>query len=275
MKVLVLGAMGQVGQEVVLAFAAQGCEVIALGSKDLDITNDAQVLAVIQQHQDSDYIINCSAYTLVDKAEDESPRAYAVNALGVKSLAEHAKACRIPVLHISTDYVFDGTKAGAYLETDKPNPMSIYGASKLAGEQMLQVTWEQHIILRVSWVFGRFGNNFVKTIKRLAAERSELKIVADQHGSPTGAAHIAQVILTLLQHPALSKNWGIYHYTDAPQTTWYDFAKSFVDPAICTLVPITTAEYPVKARRPSNSVLNCDKIKQVFGVGQYDWHNEL
>jgi dTDP-4-dehydrorhamnose reductase len=270
MKLFITGANGQLGQELTLLAKAAGHEVLAYSSKALDITqSDLADLSGV------DYLVNCAAYTAVDKAEDEPEKAFAVNAMGVANLAKTCAEYNVPMIHISTDYVFDGTKKAAYLETDTPNPQGVYGGSKLAGEALLQATWDKHIILRVSWVFGRFGNNFVKTITRLSQERDQLKIVADQHGSPTGASHIAKVILALLAHPQLTSHWGIYHYTDAPQTTWYDFAKSFVDPEKCTLVPITTAEYPVKAKRPSNSVLSCDRINKIFGICQCSWQEEL
>ena len=270
MKIVITGAKGQLGSELTIQANAAGFEIQAYSSQELDITQEVNI-----DLKGVDALINCAAYTAVDKAEDEPEKAFAVNATGVENLAKLCKKQNVPMIHISTDYVFDGTTTGAYLETDIPNPQNVYGASKLKGEQRLQATWEKHIILRVSWVFGRFGHNFVKTILRLSQERPQLKIVADQIGSPTASSHIAAVILTLLQHPQLKSNWGIYHYTDAPLTNWYDFARHFVNPQQCEIIPITTAEYPVKAKRPQNSALNCDKIKQIFAIQQKSWQTAL
>ncbi len=270
MKVLITGAQGQVGQEVALHCKSQGFEVYAYSSEEWDITR-ADLGSPIEK---MDALINCAAYTAVDRAEDDAEKAFLVNAKGVETLALWCKQHAIPLIHLSTDYVFDGKKEGAYFETDHPAPQSVYGESKLAGEAALQAIWDQHIILRVSWVFGRFGHNFVKTIKRLASEREELKVVSDQYGCPTGASHIANVIAKLLTHPALPDNWGLYHYTDAPVTTWFEFAKTFA-PATCRILPITTADYPVKAKRPFNSVMNCEKIARVFGIKQALWQDEL
>lgn len=267
MKILVTGAMGQVGQEVTTLLGANHYAVLAYSSQDFDITQAHSIPAV-------DYVINCAAYTAVDKAEDEPEKAFAVNAMGVENLAQLCKNQNIPLIHLSTDYVFDGHKPTPYLETDDTHPQNIYGASKLAGEAALRAHWEKHIILRVSWIFGRFGNNFVKTISRLATERPQLKIVADQQGCPTGASHIAEVIFTIINHPNLQDSWGTYHYSDAPPTTWFDFAKSFA-PASCELIPIRTEEYPLKASRPQNSVMNCAKIKRVFGINQAHWQEAL
>ncbi|MCX7123519.1 MAG: dTDP-4-dehydrorhamnose reductase [Gammaproteobacteria bacterium] len=270
MKIVITGAKGQLGSELVEQALHAGLEVQAYSSQALDITQDLTL-----DLSGVDALINCAAYTAVDQAEDAPEKAFAVNATGVKNLAILCKKYQVPLIHLSTDYVFDGTKKGAYFETDPPNPQNVYGASKLKGEQLLQATWEKHIILRVSWVFGRFGNNFVKTILRLSQERPQLKIVSDQIGSPTAAQHISQLILTLLRHPKLQSNWGIYHYTDAPLTNWCDFAKNFVNPKQCEITPIKTAEYLTKAKRPQNSALNCSKINHVFGIKQMEWKTAL
>lgn len=275
MIVIVTGAEGQVGSEVVSLFERAGHTVFPFNSTTLDIRNSAAIQAQLAPIQAAQALINCAAYTAVDRAEDEPEKAFQVNADAVKNLAEHCRDFNIPLLHLSTDYIFDGQKQGGYEETDAPHPQNIYGESKWAGEEFLRWTWEKHIILRVSWVFGRNGNNFVKTITRLANERPQLKIVADQRGSPTGASHIAKTLLTLLNHPQLEENFGTYHYTDAPLTTWFDFAKSFIPEKSCELLPISTQDYPTQAKRPLNSHLNCDKIKRIFGIEQAYWQDEL
>jgi len=268
MKILITGSQGQVGQEVTLACQAQGWETLAYTSKNFDITQT-------QELPDVDYVINCAAYTAVDQAEDHREQAFLVNATGTHNLAKACKEKNIPLIQLSTDYVFDGNKKTAYCEEDHANPLNVYGASKWQGEELLRATWDRHLILRVSWVFGRFGNNFVKTILRLAQERDELKIIADQLGGPTGARHIAKVICTLLQHPKLHDHWGTYHYTDAPVTNWFEFAKNFITPSICKILPLLAAEYPSKTTRPYNSALNCDKIFRTFGITQANWQEEL
>ena len=270
MKIVITGARGQLGTELVEQAIQAGFEVHAYSSQELDITQDLNL-----DLTEIDALINCAGYTFVDKAEEEPEKSFVVNAIGVENLAKLCKKYDTPLIHLSTDYIFDGTKHSAYVETDAPNPQNVYGASKLKGEQSLQALWDKHIILRVSWIFGRFGGNFVKTIGQLSKRQAHLKIITDQIGSPTGSSHIAEVILTLLQHPKLQSNWGTYHYTDSPLTNWYDFAKSFVDPAQCEVMPIRTAEYASKTKRPQNSALNCEKIKQIFGIQQRPWQTEL
>ena len=280
MKVLITGAKGQVGTEVALAFKNSGHRVIALSSQDLDITNENQVKQVLGQHQDSQFIINCAAYTAVDKAESEPEQAYAINALGLKYLATQAQVYHMPIIHLSTDYVFDGEKSSAYTEEDETNPNSIYGKTKLQGETFLQSISAQHIVLRVSWVFGRFGHNFVKTMLRLFSERSELGVVDDQKGCPTAAQDIAQVILKLcvhnLQHDA---KWGVYHYCNMPETTWFKFSKQIYKLAelskSCLIKPIDTKDYPTPAKRPKNSVLSTAKIRRDFGIQTASWEVAL
>ena len=196
MRIVVTGAKGQLGTELTKQATEAGFEVWAYSSQELDLTQDLHL-----DLTGVDALINCAAYTAVDQAEDEPEKAFAVNAQGVENLAQLCKKHQVPMVHISTDYVFDGNKNGAYLETDRPKPQNQYGASKLKGEQLLQATWDKHIILRASWIFGHYGNNFVKTILRLAKQHPQLKIVADQIGSPTATTHLAQVILSLLQHP--------------------------------------------------------------------------
>ncbi|MBA4501532.1 dTDP-4-dehydrorhamnose reductase [Marinobacterium marinum] len=283
MRVLITGARGQVGQEL-LRLAPESVEAVGVGSDELDITRLEAVQAAVEVRQPA-LIINAAAYTAVDKAESEPERAYAVNETGIRNLAQAAAAAGIPVLHISTDYVFDGMARQAYRETDTPCPASVYGASKLAGERALEATCPQHIIMRTSWVFGRFGHNFVKTMVRLARERDVLGVVADQSGGPTGAASIAAALWAMALQYQTQKTlpWGVYHFSGAPATTWHGFAAAIFEQAhrqgliqaIPRLNAITTQDYPTPARRPANSVLSCERMMTVFGIAQPDWHVEL
>lgn len=282
-KVLVTGAKGQVGSELV-KLAPAGFTVIGLGSARLDITDQEQVNAAVALHQ-PDLIINAAAYTAVDKAESDSDNAYAVNEQAVAWLAQAAVQADIPLFHISTDYVFDGESTTPYKETDPVNPQSVYGASKLAGEQVLAATHKKHIILRTSWVFGAEGNNFVKTMLRLGKERDELSVVADQYGCPTSAASIADVLWRLaeLYKHKNSLPWGIYHFSNSPTCTWHEFAveifKQGKEQCVLKNIPmvksITTAEYPVPAKRPALSVLDCDKIERLLGCKIPCWKEQL
>ncbi len=275
MRILVTGGQGQVGTDVSLLFREQGHQVFSFGSSQLDICNPHSIEDAFSASTPLDFVMNCAAYTAVDHAEDEPEKAFAINATGVKNLAKCCKKWKVPLIHFSTDYIFDGLNETPYLETDSPNPQNVYGASKLQGEVLLRDTWNQHIILRVTWVFGRYGNNFIKTISQLAKTRTELKIVSDQLGCPTGASHIAQIALQLLTHPHLAAHWGTYHYTDVPATNWYDFASAFVPKGSCQLHPISTQEYKTRATRPLYSLLNCAKIHEIFGIQQAHWQDEL
>lgn len=282
-KVLVTGAKGQVGTELIKAAPAE-FKVTGLGSDQLDITQQQHIKAALAQYK-PDLIINAAAYTAVDKAESDSATAFAVNEQGVAWLAQAAKEAGIPLYHISTDYVFAGTANTPYKETDPVNPQSVYGVSKLAGEQALASTLSKHIILRTSWVFGATGNNFVKTMLRLGAEREELSVVADQHGCPTSASSIAVVLWQLAQTYADqgSLPWGIYHFSNSPACTWYDFAGEIFEQAVTagvldkkpTVHPITTAEYPTPAQRPAWSVLACEKIESQLSVKIKSWQQQL
>ena len=282
-KVLITGAAGQVGSEMV-KLAPDGFDVVGYNSSELDITNALQVQQLVAE-QAPTLIINAAAYTAVDKAESDAERAYAVNETGVKNLAEAALALGIPVFHISTDYVFDGTATAPYKETDPTNPQSIYGASKLAGEKLLAKTLNKHIILRTSWVFGAVGNNFVKTMLRLGKERDELAVVADQHGCPTSAASIANVLWQLAQKYVADNElpWGIYHFSNSPATTWHGFASEIFKQAVeagvlekaPVLNPIKTSDYPTPAKRPAWSVLDCSALVNLLGSAVPDWQQEL
>lgn len=282
-KVLVTGAKGQVGSELV-KLAPAGFTVIGLGSAQLDITDQEQVNAAVALHQ-PDLIINAAAYTAVDKAESDSDNAYAVNEKAVAWLAQAAVQADIPLFHISTDYVFDGESTTPYKETDPVNPQSVYGASKLAGEQALAAIHSKYIILRTSWVFGAEGNNFVKTMLRLGKESDELSVVADQYGCPTSAASIADVLWKLaeLYKQKASLPWGIYHFSNSPACTWHGFAveifKQAKEKGLIDKEPkvnaITTAEYPTPAKRPVWSVLSYDKLEALLSEKVPKWVDSI
>ncbi len=283
MRVLITGAQGQVGQELMLS-EPPSWEVHGLGSSDLDISDAAQVMASVQTLKPQ-LIINAAAYTAVDKAESDSERAHAVNHLGAENLAKAANSLRCPLLHISTDYVFSGEHTHPYTEQDTPSPSSVYGASKWLGEQAIHAFCPEHIILRTSWVFGLHGQNFVKTMLRLAQDRDALSIVSDQVGGPTSARSIAQALWLIAQHYKNNGTcaWGTYHFSGAPTCSWYDFATEiFIQAAELQLIakapslrPITTSDYPTPAKRPAYSVLDNTKLGEQLKIAQSDWKNEL
>lgn len=284
MKVLVTGANGQVGSEIVQQGENIGLQMLAAGRDLLDITQRSEVDSFIRVSK-PDIVINAAAYTAVDKAESEPELAYAINCSGVTFLAQACADNNIPLLHISTDYVFDGSKHAAYSETDSTNPRTIYGKSKLEGERAIEAILERYIILRVSWVFGSVGNNFVKTMLRLGKERDELRIVEDQHGGPTWAGAIATTLLGLAKRLGDGEAipWGTFHYCGQPATTWQIFAGAIFERAEALgtigkrpgIEPILTADYPTPAHRPLNSVLNCEKILTELGIPQPDWKTGL
>ncbi len=286
MKLLVLGAGGQLGQNL-CHLAATTFDVVALDRNGLDITNAQAVLEKMREIT-PDLVINAAAYTAVDKAESEPDLAFKVNQNGPENIAKACLALDVPLIHISTDYVFDGDKKTAYTETDPVNPMGVYGQSKNAGEEAVRAILPQHIILRISWAFGLYGHNFVKTIQRLAREREELKIVSDQHGCPTSTVNVSKVLLRIC-HAMQSKEqnkdftaFGTYHYCDLPQSTWYEFANAIIENTrqhetlmVKRVLPIATNEFPLPAKRPQNSRLDCSKLKAVFDIDQYSWQDEL
>ena len=277
MKILLTGANGQVGWEI--ARRAVDHKVLALDHAALDIT-DAQAVARVLSDSGAAVVINAAAYTAVDRAEQEPEVAFAVNRDGPAHLAAACARLGIPLLHISTDFVFDGLKPGPYGEDDPVAPLGVYGRSKWEGEQAVRDTLAAHLILRVSWVFGAHGHNFVKTMLRLARERDELRVVADQHGCPTYAGDIADVLLAMVGRIVASQElgWGTYHYCGTPPTTWHGFAQTIValaqtvEPLKTTsVVPIATVDYPTPAVRPANSVLDGTRIKTYFGIEPRPW----
>lgn len=282
---LVTGAQGQVGKELTHIADDKGYNIIAASRAELDITQEENVGNYISKLQ-PDIVINAAAYTAVDKAEDEQKVAFAINRDGAKNLALACKKQNIPLLHISTDYVFDGSKSEPYGESDTVSPLGVYGESKWQGEEAIRKILHEHIILRVAWVFGAQGNNFVKTMLRLGKERDELNIVNDQFGGPSPAKNIAQTLITLVEQYQQQNNtlvWGTYHYCGSPKTSWYDFAKEIFDQGFgmgllnkhVKVKPITTAEYPTIAKRPANSMLNCEKLATTYGIEMPDWKEAL
>jgi len=279
-KILVTGAMGQVGAELIQQGPNRGYEMLATDIDDLDITNQEAVNAYVAEHQPN-LIINAAAYTAVDKAESESELVFSINCDGAKHLAIACNEANIPLFHISTDYVFDGAKDDAYSESDIPNPQSVYGKSKLKGDLAIEAALEEHLILRTSWVFSNRGRNFVKTMLRLGSEQEELRVVSDQRGCPTEAAAIAQVLLNLVHRLNEGEHfaWGTYHYCGQPPTAWQNFAEAIFEQAEKlsliqhqpSIHPITTEEFHAAAPRPKNASLNCSKITNELGITPPDW----
>ena len=285
MKVLVVGKNGQVGSCLVEQLR-QSPEVflLALDRIELDITHQQQVKKVVDEFK-PDIIINAAAYTAVDKAEANIELAYAINRDGPRFLAEAAENINAAMLHISTDYVFSGDKYGIYNETDKTNPQSVYGESKLAGELVVQAACTKHIILRTAWVFSEHGNNFVKTMLHLANTHDTLGIVGDQYGGPTYAGDIAMTLINIANkiHYGDSGKFGIYHFSGEPHVNWSQFAQVVFEEAfkqqVIKKIPIinsiTTAQYPTPAKRPGNSKLDTVLIQEQFTVKACDWKKAL
>jgi len=279
-KIIVTGCQGQVGQELMRQAQALHWEVIGANHQSLDITDAEAVHSTIKQ-LNPDAVVNAAAYTAVDKAETEKALAFAVNRDGPENLAKACSDMDIPLLHYSTDYVFDGRKTTAYVETDSTVPLGVYGESKLAGEQAIADNCEKHLIFRTSWVFSAYGNNFVKTMLRLGAEREVLGIVADQFGKPTSAAEIARISLHILQQPI--QNWAIYHLAQPDPISWHGFAQALFQQAreagralkIKDIRAVTTADYPTPAKRPANSVLDCQCLEQTFKLNIRPWRESL
>ena len=283
-RILITGGSGQVGH--CLKAQLEGCAELSVpDSSALNIADRRSVRQAVETFR-PDYIINAAAYTAVDKAESDAGRAFAVNRDGARHLVEAAEAAGAAMLHISTDYVFDGAGGAPYDEAAQTAPQNIYGASKLAGEQAVLAACRRAVVMRTSWVFGAHGQNFVKTMLRLGRERDSLGIVADQYGAPTAAADIAAALITIVRRHTpeqLAERAGIYHYCGSPYASWFEFAETiFAEAAaqgvlakIPAVKPIATADYPTPAKRPADSRLDCGKIRAVFGIGPCDWHSAL
>lgn len=273
--VLVTGSNGQLGKCLLdISKESIGINWIFKSSKELDITNEDSITNVFNNNK-IDYLINCAAYTAVDKAEREQEKAYIVNAEGVRLLSNVCKDYNTTLIHISTDFVFDGKKTAPYIETDLPNPINVYGASKLKGEQYVQEILEKYFIIRTSWVYSEHGNNFVKTMLRLANERDEISVVNDQIGSPTYAGDLAKCIAQIID--VAPEEYGIYHYSNDGGICWYELAKAiFYQKGVkVELKPIKTLQYPTPAKRPKYSVMEKSKITEVLKIEIFPWEERL
>ena len=283
MRILITGCNGQVGKCLVHQLKEK-VELLAVGREELDIKRRDDVMTMVFDFK-PDFIINAAAFTAVDRAEEEFELAYAVNCDGPKFLAEASASIGAVILHISTDYVFSGNKKGLYLEDEITKPMSIYGKSKLAGEQAIIEYNKKHIILRTAWVFSEHGKNFVKTMMCLAKDKDALNIVSDQYGGPTYAGDIAHALVSVINFlwsKSEQQYYGIYHFCGEPHVNWFDFAKAIFSEAeaqsllaMPKLTPIPTAMYPTSAVRPANSKLDCSKIYKTFGIKPSNWNFAL
>jgi len=290
-KILLTGVNGQVGHALQQALANQPAlfsELVCLDRNKLDLSNPQAIRDAVQAIQ-PDLIINPAAYTAVDKAESEPDLAYAINAIAPGVLAAEAAKLGAKLIHFSTDYVYAGNKVGAYVESDVTAPLSVYGKSKLAGEEVIRKVGLPALIFRTSWVYGAYGKNFLHTILRLAKEREQLRIVADQAGAPTSSFCIAQAVLQVLARWDGERS-GVYHLVNAGHTTWHGFASAIIEDyaqlqsarhwqplkaVVANIEPITTAEYPTPAVRPANSCLDCAKLSTDFSVQLPDWRDAL
>jgi len=288
MKILVTGKNGQLGRsihKIVNANIEADCnfnsnEFIFVGRNELDFSNENNICQYFSDNK-FDIIVNCAAYTQVDKAEEEQDLANQVNHLSVKQLAAIASSQQTKLIHISTDYVFDGESGQSYIESDATTPINIYGKTKSSGEKALQEVMPTNVtIIRTSWVYSEYGNNFVKTMLRLGKERHELNVVDDQIGSPTYAADLAEVVLKIIDNQdyrVKEKSTEVYHYSNKGKVSWCDFAKEIFKIAKidCEVKSITTEQYPTPAERPKCSLLNNEKIEKVFSIKQKDWKKSL
>lgn len=283
MKLLIFGRSGQLAKA--LATALQGehaFQVTILGRPDLDLGDFAALKASISEAR-PDMIINLAAYTAVDEAEENPLEAFRINGEALGVIGDAAAAVDCPVVHISTDYVFDGRKRHPYHPDDPPNPRTVYGASKLAGERALTATQPRHVIIRTSWLYGAEGANFVDTMLRLGATRDRLSVIDDQRGCPTTVDDLADTIIAITRHITIgrSSDWGTFHYCGSGEATWFSFAKAIFEEAaphgwsIPIVQPTTTAAFNAKVPRPAYSVLDCSDLCEAYGVGQRDWRQGL
>jgi dTDP-4-dehydrorhamnose reductase len=273
--VLVTGANGQLGKSIYrIAQDYLELDFVFTDVADLDITQDRAVDAFFQ-FKKIDYCINCAAYTAVDKAEEEVDKAYLINATAVKNLAHACNNSGAVLIHVSTDFVFDGTKQIPYTEEDTPNPLSVYGKSKLKGERYVQEVLDKHFIVRTSWLYSEYGNNFVKTMLRLAEKRDEISVVSDQIGSPTYAGDLATFLLKIIN--TSSEAYGTYHYSNDGSISWFDFAVEIFKQykKAVRVVPIPTTAYPTAAKRPAYSVLDLQKVNKKMKSQIYFWDIRL
>ena len=283
MRILLTGANGQVGWELSNRGAKRGLEILALDRSALDITDQVSVSEEVNRPGVS-LVVNAAGYTAVDQAESEPDLAFAVNRDGPADLASACGKAGIPLVHISTDYVFDGQKKGAYLVTDPVSPLSVYGKSKAAGEVEVREHLREHFILRTGWLYGVHGHNFVKTMLRLGREREKVQVVTDQYGCPTYAADLAETILRIavqfLQGGQV--HWGTYHYCGKGVTTWHGFAEEifrlaseYASLKVKRVEPISTSQYPTPAKRPTSSILDCSVLEKTFNIHPQPWAESL
>lgn len=293
-RILITGECGQVGEALIRTLAPYG-EIVAPTLEAFDLT-DTEAIRRLMREVRPRWVVNAAAHTAVDKAESEPDLAFAINATAPRILAEEAKDIGAVVVHYSTDYIFDGTKAIPYVESDPANPLNVYGRSKLAGEMALSASGAAYFTFRTSWVYGATGNNFVRSMLRLAREREHLRIVADQHGGPTWSFELARLTADVIgqmerlaEQKACSLSEavlplsGVYHATGSGETTWYGFAAQAIaelqkhEPGtkLASVEPIPTSEYPTPAKRPLNSMLDCSKLARVFGWRMPDWRDSL
>lgn len=281
-SVLVTGAAGQVGSALARHRWPDGWRPIALARAALDLTDPAATAAAVARHRPA-AVVNAAAYTAVDRAESEPVLAWQINALAPAALAQACRAADIPLVHVSTDYVFDGAKPGAWRPDDPTGPLGVYGASKLGGELAVRTGGARHAIVRTAWVVSATGANFVRTMLRLAAERPELRVVADQHGSPTAAADLAAALATvavgMADDPARAS--GTWHFANAGETSWHGFATEIVAQAARRghpappVSPIATADFPTPAQRPANSLLDTATLTRDWGIAPRPWQAAL
>ena len=281
---LVFGESGQLAREIAAATVAEGCTVVTCSRRMADVTDFTSVMRMVERVEPA-ALINAAAYTAVDSAEDEPDLAFAVNATGPYNLARAAARADIPLVHVSTDYVFDGLKGAPYLERDPVKPTGVYGRSKVAGERQIRAVGAHHVILRTAWVFSPFGHNFVKTMLRAGAKRDRLTVVADQFGNPTAAHDLAAAVLRiadrLVRDPADHAS-GTYHVTGRGATSWHGFAREIFCQAgrytavpAPAVVPIPSRDWPTKAPRPADSRLDCSAVQAAFGVTPPAWSDSL
>ncbi len=283
MTVLQFGETGQVAREL-LRLAGEDYRIQVIGRKGADFADPQSAAEIVRGHKGCDAVVNAAAYTAVDKAESDEATAMAVNAESVGLLASACAVRAVPLIHLSTDYVFDGQSPSPYREDDATNPINVYGKSKLAGETRIRQVLPQHVIIRTSWVYSPYGANFLKTMLRLGIERDELRVVNDQVGAPTAAADIADAIHAVLRRLRTAQSpdlFGTFHYTASGRASWYDFATAILAegrkyyPVKAKLQAINSSQYPTPAARPRNSLLDCGKIESVYDIRRAPWENGM